>query len=87
MFFKIGVLIKFPKTHKKISVLESPFHKITGLMACNLIKKETPPQAFSCEYHKIFENSFFYGTLPVAASENGWNICIEEFVMPCKGVL
>ena len=70
MFFKIGVLIKFPKTHKKISVLESSFHKITGLMACNLIKKETPPQVFS-QYHKIFENSFFYGTLPVAASENG----------------
>ena len=33
-----------------------------------------PTQVFSCEYHKMFENSFLYGTSPVAASENGWII-------------
>ena len=62
---------KFPDIRKKISVLESLFNKVTGLMACNFSKKETPTQMFSCEYHKMSENSFFCGTPPVAASENG----------------
>ena len=31
---------KFPDIYKKISVLESPFSKVTGLMACNFIKKK-----------------------------------------------
>ena len=30
--------------------------------------KETPAKVFSCEYCKIFKNSFFHRTLPVAAS-------------------
>ena len=38
---------KFPDIDKKISVLES------------LIKKETPTRVFSCEYHKMFEDSIF----------------------------
>ena len=41
-------------------------------MASNFIKKETPTGVFSCEYHKMLENSFFDGTPLVAASENGW---------------
>ena len=63
---------EFPNIHKKISALESLFNKVTGLMAmaCNFIKKETPTQLLSCEYHKMFENSFFYGAPLVAASEN-----------------
>ena len=65
---------KFPDIHKKISVLESVFNKVTGLMAYSFIKKETPTKVFSCEYHKMFEKSFFYGTLLVAASENGRRI-------------
>ena len=56
---------------QKISMLESLFNKVTRLMACNFIKKETPTQLFSCEYHKMFEKSFFYGTPPVVAFENG----------------
>ena len=51
--------------------MESPFNKVTGLMACNFIKKETPTQVFSCEYHKMLEKSLFHGAPPVAASENG----------------
>ena len=62
---------KFPDIHKKISVLGSLFNKVTGLMACNFINKETPTQVFSCEYHKMFEKSIFYGTPPMATSENG----------------
>ena len=46
-------------------------------MACNFIKKETSTLVFSCEYHKMFENSFFYGTAAVAASENGWRISVN----------
>ena len=65
---------KFLDIRKKTSVLEFLFNKVTGLMACKFIKKETPTQVFSCESHKIFENSFFYGMAAVAASENGWRI-------------
>ena len=43
---KIGVLIKFPEIHKKISVLESHFNKLTGLMTWNLIKKQPHHRRF-----------------------------------------
>ena len=56
---------------KKISVLESLLNKVTGLMGCNFIKKETPTLVFSCKYQKMFKKSFFYGTPLVDASENG----------------
>ena len=36
-------------------------------MPATLLKK-TPAQVFSCEYGKIFKNSFFYRTSPLAAS-------------------
>ena len=32
------------------------------------IKNQTPTKVFSCEYCKIFKNSFFYKAPPVAAS-------------------
>ena len=35
--------------------------------ACNVIKKETPAQVFSCEFCKNFENSFFYRAPLIAA--------------------
>ena len=60
---------KFPDIHKKISVLESLFNKVAGFRPATLLKKETPAQVFSYEYHKMFENIFFDGTPPVAASE------------------
>ena len=64
---------KFPDIFKKIFALESPFNmpEVTCLMAYNVIEKQTPAEVFSCEYHKMFKNSFLYGTPPVAASENG----------------
>ena len=37
--------------------------------ACNFIKKETLAQAFSCEFCEISNNTFFYRTPLVAASE------------------
>ena len=60
--FKIGVIINFPIFTRKY------------LMTCNFIKKETLTKVFSCEYYKMFGKSLFYGTHPVAASENGWRI-------------
>ena len=50
---------KFLEIYKKMSVLESLCNKATDLMAFNFIKKEAPSQVFSCEYHKMFDNSFF----------------------------
>ena len=38
------------------------------LQVCNVIKKETPAQAFSCDFYGIFENAFF----------------IEHFRAPCS---
>ena len=35
-----------------------------------MYEKETPTQEFSCEYGKIFKNTFFYRMPPVAASGN-----------------
>ena len=40
------------------------------LQVCNLIKKETVAQVFSCEFCEISKNTFFYKTPLVAASEN-----------------
>ena len=58
---------KFLNIHKKRSVLESLFNKVTGLMACSFIKKETPAQVFSCEY-KVFENGW-----RISKSSFTWN--------------
>ena len=42
---------------------------LTGLKACNFIKKETLTQVFSCKYREIFKNIFFSRTPPVGASD------------------
>ena len=64
MFFMIGVSQKF--RNRKPPVVDSLFNKVEGLMVCNFIK-ETPTQVFFCKHCKIFNNSFFYRTPPVAA--------------------
>ena len=35
------------------------FNKVTGILACNFIKKETPTLIFSCENLKIFKGTYF----------------------------
>ena len=37
-------------------------------LACKFIKNETLAQVFSCEICEIFQNTFFYRALPMAAS-------------------
>ena len=60
MFFKIGVL-------KKLATLTGK-HLYWSLFIINFAKKRIYPRFFSCEYCKIFKKSFFFLTLPVAAS-------------------
>ena len=58
---RISSLTKLQATHVEVKapVPES---------VCNIIKKETLAQVFSCEFHEISKSSFFYRTPLVAAS-------------------
>ena len=46
--------------------------------ACNFIKEETLAQVFSCEFCKIYKNTFYYRTPLVAASGVLINFAILE---------
>ena len=46
--------------------------------ACNFIKKEALTQVFSCEFCKIYKNTFYYRTPLVAASGVLINFAILE---------
>ena len=52
------VFLKISQCLQKTPVFESLFNKAGALKACIFIKKEIPTQVFSCEYCKIFKNSF-----------------------------
>ena len=47
---------------------------------CDFIKKETPTQVFFCEFSKIFKNTSFYRTPPVAAFEIYFERSVLGFV-------
>ena len=55
-----GVLWKFRKIHRKTPM--------PGSKACNVIKKETLAQVFSCEFCEISKNTFFAEHLWTTAS-------------------
>ena len=59
---------KFRKSHRKTPVLESPFNKVTGMTACNFIKKRLQHKVFSCEICEIFKNNYFEEHLLTVAS-------------------
>ena len=66
LFCKKGVhenVVKFTGKHLRQSL---PFNKVAGLVLS--IKEETLAQVFSCKFCKIFKNTFFLRTPPVAAS-------------------
>ena len=67
MFF-ITCYYKFLDIHKKISVLEFLFNKVTGLMAHSFIKKK--PQHRYCQVNitECMRKAFFCGTPAMAAS-------------------
>ena len=73
----IKVLIFSEEIAQKCSVKKGilrNFSKFTGKHQCNLIKKETVAQMFSCEFCEISKNTFSYKTPPVAASEACQNV-------------
>ena len=48
---------------------ENTCTRVCRAKACNLIKKETLAQVFSCEIYEIFKNTFFREHLQTTASE------------------
>ena len=64
---------KFCEIHRKTPVLESLFYYSCSRsllpQTCNFIKKGTLAQVFPGEFCEIFQNTFFYRTPPVTASD------------------
>ena len=59
VFCKRGVLRNFTKFTGK-HLCWSPFLiQLEVMKDCSFNKKGNPTQVFSCEYHKVFKNSFF----------------------------
>ena len=55
----------------KITVLESLFNKVSGLMACNFIKKRLQDRCFPVNIATFLRTAFFYRAPLVDASEYG----------------
>ena len=62
-----GVLRNFIKFTGKQLCQSLFFNKAAGVRPANLLKKETLPQVFSCEFCEISKKTVFYRTPPVAA--------------------
>ena len=76
MFFKIGVLKSFAIFRGKQLCWSLFLIKLQALVLQHYLKeKRDPNTCISCEYCKIFKNSFFYRTLLVAASAES-KICL-----------
>ena len=56
---KKGVLKRFAKSTGKHLCQSLFFNKVAGLRPSTLLKKEALAQVFSCEFCKIFKNTFF----------------------------
>ena len=71
VFCKKSVLRNFAKFTGKHLCQGIFFNKVDTLLkqACNVIKKETLAQVFSCDFWEISKNTFLYRALPVAASD------------------
>ena len=67
VFYRKVVLKNFAKFTRKHLWRSLFFNKVAGL-ACNLIKKETPEQALSCEFCGIFKYTYSEEQLRRAAS-------------------
>ena len=60
---------KLRNIHKKISVLESLFNKVTGLQACNFTKKRLQRRRFLVNIAN-FKSTYFEKHLQTAASDS-----------------
>ena len=59
MFFKIGVLKKFCNIHRKTSVLQSLFNKVSGFIKnVNFIEKRLQHRCFSVNIAKFLRTAF-----------------------------
>ena len=72
-----AVLKKFLNIHRKETVLESLFNRVAGLKVCNFIKRDsdTATQVFSCEYCKMFKNTYSEEYLRATASGIAASYC------------
>ena len=59
VFYKKAVLKKCISIHRKTPVLESLYNQVTGLHACNFIKKKFQPRYFSVNIAKFLKTSIF----------------------------
>ena len=57
----------YENIHMETPVLESLFNKAGGLRCANY-QIETPTQVFSCDYCKVFKNTYFEEHLQTVAS-------------------
>ena len=69
VFCKNWFSLKFCKIHWKTPVWSLFFIKLQAEV-CNVIKKETLPQVFSCEFFEIFKNTFLTEQPRVAVSSS-----------------
>ena len=53
LFFKKDFKLKFRKFHKETPVLESLFNKVSGLKACNFIKKRIQHSCFPLKFARF----------------------------------
>ena len=60
-----------------IKIADKPWH-IIELGPATFLRKKTLSQAFSCEFCEIYNNTFYYRTLLVAASGVLINFAILE---------
>ena len=63
-------MIKFCKIHGKTCVGVSIFKKVGVLRPATLLKKETLPQVFYCEFSKKFKKTFFTEHLCTTVSDH-----------------
>ena len=82
VFIKIGILRNFGKFTGKHLWCNLFLIKLQAFIPPTY-EKETPTQVLFCEYCKIFQNSCFYGTLPLAVSTaviiNCWRLDKDLF--------
>ena len=62
------MFLEISQNSQEITCASFIFNKVAGLRACNIIKKRTLAQVFSCEFCEISKNNFSYKTPSVAAS-------------------
>ena len=65
VFYKKGVLRNFAKFTEKHMYRSLIFNKVAGLQPARLLKRDSDSGVF-LQYCEISNNTFFYGTQPVA---------------------